>query len=116
MKGLFRRIKVIAKDTGCIDIFFDKPEGSLGEDIFAVYDPDEHFFRAYCIRLGQVAIILGGGGNKTTRTWQQDTALSEAMYELKKILRAFDEKIQLKEIRIDYNGSLIGDLILNIES
>ncbi|MFA6059206.1 MAG: hypothetical protein WC756_13465 [Taibaiella sp.] len=116
MNDLLNRISVIAKDTGCIDGFFDKPEGSMGEDIFALYDPIKRSLRAYCIRLGHVAIIIGGGGVKKTRTWQEDEKLSKAMNLLKKIINALDEKIGYREIKIDDYGQLTGDLTIEINT
>lgn len=49
-----------------------------------MYDDEERKLRLYCMRFGNVAIILGGGGHKDKAVikWQEDQKLSEEVRKL----------------------------------
>jgi hypothetical protein len=81
------RIEVIAKYIGLRDDFIKQGEGELGDGIHAFYDKPESKLRLYFIRFGNVAIVLGGGGNKpkTIRRFQDDPKLKDENYFLRKV-------------------------------
>jgi hypothetical protein len=101
-------IQLMAHRTGARIDFFQKPEGKAGESIFALYSKN---LRLYCFRIDNCIVILGGGGWKTVRTWQEDPHLNQAMQRLRWIARQIDERLRNKEIRRSPNDlEFIGDL------
>ncbi|MBK8922647.1 MAG: hypothetical protein IPM81_14265 [Saprospirales bacterium] len=107
------QIRVISEYTGIRDKFFDKPEGKLGQDIWALYDKKGKL-RLYCMQLGHVVIILGGGGPKTTRTLQEDPKLKIENDLMRMVSDAITQRMRDQEIRlpidrIDLTGNLIFD-------
>lgn len=84
IKDITKKLYTIGNHTGARESFFKDKEGKPGDFIEALYDEPGVNLRAYCMRLGSVAIILGNGGEKTkeTRAWQDDEKLTEAMHEM----------------------------------
>ena len=72
LTDLLYQITTISSKTGIRENFFDKPEGKMGQDIWALCDKPQKKLRLYCMQLGHVVIILGGGGpkSKTIRALQ----------------------------------------------
>ncbi len=107
------RIKVMGHKTGSIETFFRKPEGKAGQDIFALYDSPGSKLRLYCIRLGNVAVILGGGGPKPKGIgpFQNDPKLRDENYILREISDRLTQRIKEKEIQWSEDGmELQGEL------
>lgn len=100
---LYDKIEVIAQKTGVIPVFLAKPEGKLGQDIYALYDEPDLNLRLYFIRLGSVAIILGGGGykSKNISAFQEDPKLKEENYILREISERVTERIKSRELKWD---------------
>jgi hypothetical protein len=79
-----------------------------------IYELPEHHIknakcRLYCLRFGEVIVVLGNGGLKTTRTYQQDENLNNCVETLKQI----DQQISflLKKNQLSIEGkSLTGKL------
>ncbi len=92
---LAEKVKEIAKNTGIRDVFF-KDQG-----IGAVYrlknlKDEKTDIRLYCIKWGSVLLILGGGGTKNVRTWQEDPLLSRILENLNTIDKfIFENNIDL---------------------
>jgi len=76
INDIVTRLKVIGQKTGARAQFFKPNEGEYGDLVEALYDDPEKKLRLYCMRFGGDCIILGGGGPKTTRTWQEDENLA----------------------------------------
>ena len=112
LRFLSERLKQIGQKHGAADQFFDRPEGSAGEDIFALYDEPGAVLRLYCIRLGKIAIILGGGGVKQTDKWQEDSKLTIEMERMKMVVKCLDERLSNGEIRWK-DDTLEGNLYFN---
>lgn len=102
------RIELIGKKTGARSNFFKEDEGKPGDGVCALYD-EEYKLRLFCIKYGTIAIVLGGGGLKKVRAWQDDDALKANAELMIKISAIITEKIKSKEIVIDGN-ELIGNL------
>ena len=110
-----RRLKSIGNVTGCTVNFFKEDEGLEVDDmVCALYDVPAKFLRLYCIRLNDKIVIVGNGGPKKTRTWQEDRVLSKettAMMHASKIIRTKlangELKISKTQLRLD------GDLYLS---
>jgi len=118
LQDITERIKVIATKTGAIESFFDKPEGKIGQDIFALYDKPKSHLRLYCMRFSKVALILGGGGHKpkSIRSFQEDPKLKYENYLLREISDRVTKRIIEKEIWWSEDGmELTGNLIFDYE-
>ncbi len=118
LTDLRNQIAVISNQTGIRDNFFDKPEGKIGQDIWALYDKPKKRLRLYCMQLGHVVIILGGGGPKpkTIRALQDDPKLDFENGLMRMVSDALTVRIREKEIRWSPDGTaLIGDLIFDDE-
>jgi len=80
VKNILKTIYQIGHTTGARSSFFKHHEGKYGDFVCALFDMPEKNLRLYCIRLGMVAVILGGGGEKAEGviSWQEDEKLSKA--------------------------------------
>lgn len=110
---IVKRIKAIGHVTGArIDFFKDK-EGIPGDGVCALYDNPDSRLRLYCIRYGNCAVILGGGGPKpkSIRTLQDDPKLTQENYSMRDVSQVIMNALNEKEIRWSSDGmELIGDL------
>ena len=94
-----------------------RPEGSIKDRICALplfsikRDKGKHgTLRLYCIRISDKIIILGGGGEKSTRTYQEDISLNEKV----ELLQQIDRELSIIEDNgIDLSVEL-NNIILNI--
>lgn len=98
LTDLRNQINVIANSTGIRENFFEKPEGKLGQDVWALFDHRKRRLRLYCMQLGRVVIILGGGGPKNTRTLQEDPKLKSENNLMRTVSDALTQRIMDKEI------------------
>jgi hypothetical protein len=92
---------------GVRENFVKLNEGKPGDGIVAIYDNPDKNLRIYGIRFGLGIIILGTGGQKKTKTWQQDEKLENAMTTLMKISNSINERIQNKEIIFSADGTYL---------
>ena len=96
---------------GAREQFFKLKEGKPGDLVCALFDnPDKHL-RLYCVRFGTTAIIVGGGGPKTTQTWQEDPNLSREAKRMIQVSADILQRIKNREIQWSPDGGeLTGDL------
>ena len=105
------RLKVIGHKTGAREHFFKLNEGEPGDGVCALYDLPEKSLRLYCIRYGSLILILGGGGNKQSRTLQEDKKLTQENYFLRQVVKDIKSKMELGEIKFSEDGTgFIGNL------
>ncbi|GAB2683453.1 hypothetical protein GCM10027037_00340 [Mucilaginibacter koreensis] len=97
-QDLLLALRTIGHKTGARVDFFKKGEGRMGDHISALFDVPERKLRLYCIQFGMDCIILGGGGPKTTRTWQEDTELSRQMHLLMQVADRIHQGFADKEL------------------
>jgi hypothetical protein len=111
LKNIAQRLYIIGNDVGAREQFFKIKEGKPGDLVCALYDePDKHL-RLYCIRFGSLAIIVGGGGPKNTRSWQDDSNLSQEVNKMIKVSKDIYQRILSKEIEWSSDGKeLLGNL------
>ncbi|HVD97830.1 MAG TPA: hypothetical protein VNB90_06465 [Cytophagaceae bacterium] len=111
IEDILLRTKAIGEKFGAREQFFKHNEGKPGDLVCALYDNPEKKLRCYCIRYSQLILIMGAGGLKTTRTWQEDSRLS---HEVKRIIQISQDiyKKQLSgDIQISEDGLfMIGNL------
>ncbi|MEG2366181.1 MAG: hypothetical protein RSB29_05440, partial [Alistipes sp.] len=73
VQDIYDRLKFIGKEGGAREYFFKHHEGIPGDLVCALYDQPNSNLRLFCIRFGQVTVVLGCGGykSKKIRAWQQ---------------------------------------------
>ena len=104
IKNIAQRLYFIGNEVGAREQFFKTKEGKPGDLVSALYDePDKHL-RLYCVRFGSLAIIVGGGGAKSTRSWQEDENLSQEVKKMIKVSNDIYQRILSKEITWSSDG------------
>jgi hypothetical protein len=87
--------------------FFKIGESSFWDNVVTLKDTGD--LRLYCCRYGNIILIVGSGGIKNTRTYQEDDELAEAVRFMNQVSKLVDERIKNSEIK--YCGNkFCGDL------
>ncbi len=108
------RLRRIGKEDSALACFFKLDEGLDWDDLVcALYDvPDKHL-RLYCIRLHETIIIVGNGGHKNVRAWQDDSKLAREVHEMMHYSKIIRTKLNNGSLRISPDGlKLEGELLL----
>ncbi len=114
IKDLIARLQVIGSMTGAREQFFKHFEGRPGDGVCALCDSDNRELRLFCVRYGNVAIILGGGGVKDVRAWQDDPKLSKEAHRMIEVSDEILAKLQSGAIWWSADGTqLEGELYIN---
>lgn len=95
-------------DRGALERFF-RVEGRMSDRVSALAI-DSRKLRLYCLRISNQIMILGNGGVKTTRTYQEDETLSGYVMDLQR----FDEL--LKQAQRNRSISIEKNMIVGIEN
>ena len=77
---IFALKKII--EQGALERFF-RIEGKMNDNLCAL-SVDSRKLRLYCLRISDQILILGNGGEKTARTYQEDEKLSGYVLDLEK--------------------------------
>ena len=88
-------------DFGALERFF-RPEGKMNDNVAALPVVSSKL-RLYCLRLSDRILILGNGGAKKTKTYEQDNELSGYVLTLQKFDRLIKEGIKDGSIVITEN-------------
>ena len=83
---------------GALERFF-RPEGSMRDNVQAI-PVESGKLRLYCLRLSDQIVILGNGGVKVTRTYEQDPKLYGYVLDLQRFERILKENIERGYVRI----------------
>ena len=110
LKDIDNRLRVMNNDLGAREQFFKLNEGNLGDGVAAIYDLPLKKLRLYCLRFGSTTIILGGGGPKTTRTYQEDDKLKDEVEKMKTLSQMITIAIREKDIKLEEDGTFSGTL------
>lgn len=106
---LIKRIDII-KQNGAEDRYF-RYEGTMNDRIMALPSHiDTTNLRLYCININHSILILGNGGIKTTRTYQDDIQLHKAVRTLQKIdieIKKLEKSSVVTIIGTQLNGPLV---------
>ena len=110
---LVRRLSII-KQNGAEDRYF-RYEGSMNDRVMGLPSHiDTTALRLYCLNINKKIIILGNGGIKTTKTYEEDARLNRCVQTLQKI--DIEIKQQEKQQIIIVTGTqLIGPLTFTID-
>lgn len=113
VKSILGRLEQMNQNTGAREKFFKPNEGKPGDGVCALYDDPDSKLRLYCIRYGNVAILLGGGGPKPPGiiSWQQDEKLSLEANTMIRVSQDILQRIQSGDIEWSADGyQLSGNL------
>ena len=95
-------------DKGALERFF-RIEVSMNDNVAALAI-DSRKLRLYCLRISDQILILGNGGVKTTRTYQEDKVLRGYVIDLQTFDKALLKAQKAGTVTIEKN------MITNIES
>ncbi|NTU74025.1 hypothetical protein HGB07_07770 [Candidatus Roizmanbacteria bacterium] len=102
------KLKEMSRESGFLGGFFKEKEGSRRD---YVVDLREDKLRLYCLRVDDFLLIVGSGGVKTTRTYQEDPHLLASVEDLQMVHDLFMRMYLSGKIRVDSNtGTLRGTL------
>lgn len=96
--------KIIEK--GALERLF-RLEGKMSDDVCAL-SIDTHVLRLYCLRISDKILILGNGGAKKTKTYQEDKALNGYVVDLQLFDKALKEAQKKGKVTIE--KSVITDI------
>ena len=114
LQDIHVRLNNIGHRFGAREQFFKENEGKPGDMVCALFDLPDKKLRLYCIRLGKVMLILGGGGVKNVRTLQENEKLKTENYLLRKVSAELYVKLLDNDIKWSIDGTeLLGDLNFN---
>ena len=94
-------------DKGALERFF-RPEGKM-KDRVAALSLDSQKLRLYCLRISDQILIIGNGGKKNTRTYEESAELSGYVMDLQEF-----DKI-LTEAQMDGSITIEKNIITGIE-
>jgi len=106
VRELLMRIKAMGNATGAREEFFKLKESKADDAVAALYDIPAKKLRLYCLRYGSCTVILGDGGPKTTRTYNEDKNLDRKVRLLQRISKLLDNGIRNREVRINDDGTI----------
>lgn len=95
------------KVNGALERYF-RPEGKPSQKIKAI-PVDTSKLRLYAIRLTDNILIIGNGGHKKTRTYNEDEGLNKYVEHLVQLSYILKLKFETSVIKINHN-ELMGDL------
>lgn len=95
-------------DRGALERFF-RVEGRMSDHVSALAI-DSRKLRLYCLRISDQIMVMGNGGVKTTRTYQEDETLSGYVMDLQR----FDEL--LKQAQRNGTITIEKNMIVGIEN
>ena len=83
---------------GALERFF-RPEGKIRDSVAAI--PIEGGkLRLYCLRISEQIVILGNGGVKATRTYEEDPGMYGYVLDLQKFEKILNENVSKGYIRM----------------
>lgn len=114
LMNILGRLRSIGNTVGAIETFFKLDEGLEWDDLVcALYDTPGKHLRLYCVRLNDHIIILGNGGPKNVRAWQDDPKLTREVTEMMYHSKIIRDKLKGGGLRISPDRlKLEGDLML----
>ena len=100
-KSLARESYGFNKLIGAFERFF-RPEGKMSDNVCALPVVSSKL-RLYCLRLSDKILILGNGGVKKTRTYNEDDELKGYVLTLQKFDRLIKEGVEDGTITVTEN-------------
>ena len=100
-------------NLGALERFF-RPEGKI-KDSAAAIPIEGGKLRLYCLRISEQIVILGNGGVKSSRTYEEDSKLYGYILDLQRFEKILNKNIAKGYVKIEereLNG--INDLVFEI--
>ena len=116
VRFIANRLQEIGNTTGAREKFFKHNEGKPGDGVCALYDDPDSNLRLYCIRYGNIAVILGGGGPKPddVKAWQDDEKLTLEAETIIQVSKDIMQRIHSGDLQWSKDGSqLLGNLTIS---
>lgn len=105
-------IEQMINGAGFLERYF-RPEGKMRDDVCAL-PVISGKLRLYCLRLSDSVLIAGGGGRKTTKTYDEDSNLNGYVISLQKLDELIKVEVKKGNIVIE-SGAIIGTDNKNFE-
>lgn len=106
LSRLVSKLEAMSDDYGFESELFKEEEGSRWDYVVALREGQ---LRLYCLRIENVLLIVGNGGVKTVRTYQQDPHLSASVEDLQEVHKVLMSRIYSGKLHVDrHTGSLRG--------
>ena len=93
LQKILNALQHMMNAMGFLDRYF-RPEGKM-RDRVAALPIQSSKLRLYCLRLSDSVLIVGNGGSKSTKTYEEDAELNGYVIELQKL----DELLRLAETK-----------------
>ena len=100
-------------ERGAHERYF-RPEGKRSDDVWAIPIDTKHL-RLYVIRLSEHVVILGNGGIKTTKTYNEDPILNTYVELLQEVDGYIKGRIKNRQLSI-YQKQLFGNLNFHLKA
>ena len=84
---------------GALERFF-RPEGKMNDNVQAL-PLESGKLRLYCLRISNQIVVLGNGGIKTTKTYEEDPKLYGYVLDLQRFEKILSENIRKGYIQIE---------------
>lgn len=93
-RDLLRIVQIVDKiaDEGALERFF-RPEGKMRDSVVALPVVSSKL-RLYCLRMSDGILILGNGGVKNTRTYDEDDSLRGYVLDLQRFEELLREGVR----------------------
>ena len=98
-------IEQMINGAGFLERYF-RPEGKMRDDVCAL-PVISGKLRLYCLRLSDSVLIAGGGGRKTTKTYEEDSNLNGYVISLQKLDELIKVEVKKGNIVIE-SGTIRG--------
>lgn len=85
---------------GALERYF-KPEGKFGDGVSAIPIVIGNKVRLYCLRITDQILILGNGGVKDAKTWQESPTLSPYVRALIEASKRIKSRVESGKIKIE---------------
>ena len=92
-------IEQMINGAGFLERYF-RPEGKMRDNVCALPVVSGKL-RLYCLRLSDSVLIAGGGGRKTTRTYEEDANLNGYVISLQKLDEIISAEVKKGNIVIE---------------
>lgn len=95
-------IQRMLEGAGFLERYF-RPEGRMADNLCAL-PLESGKLRLYCLRLSDNILIAGGGGRKSTRTYDENSELSGYVISLQKLDKLIHAEVRRGNITIEVSS------------
>ncbi len=99
-------------ERGALERYF-RPEGRRRDNVWAIPIEDSKL-RLYVLRISESILIIGNGGVKTTKTYNEDAHLNNCVELLQELDVYIRNRLKKQEVNI-YKNKLFGNLTFHLQ-